>query len=154
MLIFMNSWNHFLRYKWNFSYCFICVYFQFFLRNEDIGKNRVEACLQHLAELNTYVPVAPYSGPLSKDFLLKFKVRMFINPFSEWLCEELVVSEVSRSLPSVLFFLKNELAQYIALVAVTWAAFHSHFQRRKRREKTTTCSFCLTAHRHNLKVLP
>ena len=47
---------------------------QFYLREEDIGKNRAEVSQPHLAELNSYVPVSAYTGPLVEDFLSDFQV--------------------------------------------------------------------------------
>lgn len=47
---------------------------QFFLGLEDVGTNRVTACYQRLAELNTYVPITPATGSLTEDFLKKFRV--------------------------------------------------------------------------------
>jgi ubiquitin-activating enzyme E1 len=35
---------------------------QFFLRREDIGKPRAEACVPRIAELNAYVPVKLLPG--------------------------------------------------------------------------------------------
>jgi len=48
--------------------------FQFFLREEDIGKNRAEVTLPRLAELNSYVPCNCHSGDLNDDFLKQFQV--------------------------------------------------------------------------------
>ncbi|XP_035675707.1 ubiquitin-like modifier-activating enzyme 1 [Branchiostoma floridae] len=47
---------------------------QFFLTEDDVGKNRAEATQQHLAELNNYVPVQSYSGKLSEDYISNFQV--------------------------------------------------------------------------------
>ncbi|XP_015787197.1 ubiquitin-like modifier-activating enzyme 1 [Tetranychus urticae] len=47
---------------------------QFYLTEADIGKNRAEACVNRLAELNNYVPVSAYSEKLNPEFLKKFKV--------------------------------------------------------------------------------
>lgn len=49
-------------------------FFQFYLREEDLGKNRAEVSQTRLAELNSYVPVTAYTGPLSEDFLNNFQV--------------------------------------------------------------------------------
>lgn len=54
------------------SYCFPSL--QFYLREEDIGKNRAEVTQPRLAELNSYVPVTAYTGPLIEDFLSGFQV--------------------------------------------------------------------------------
>ncbi|CAI9743336.1 ubiquitin-like modifier-activating enzyme 1 [Octopus vulgaris] len=47
---------------------------QFFLREEDVGKNRAEVSAPRLAELNNYVPVNCYMGDLNEEFLKKFQV--------------------------------------------------------------------------------
>jgi ubiquitin-activating enzyme E1 len=47
---------------------------QFFLREEDIGRNRAEATCPRLAELNSYVPIATHTGKLTNDFLARFQV--------------------------------------------------------------------------------
>lgn len=48
---------------------------QFFLREEDVGKNRAEVCFPRLAELNIYVDVRPHVKPLTAEFLKKFQVN-------------------------------------------------------------------------------
>lgn len=52
---------------------------QFFLREDDLGKNRAEASCSRLAELNTYVPIAAETGPLTEDFVSKFQVVVLTN---------------------------------------------------------------------------
>nr|CAI9690160.1 unnamed protein product [Rangifer tarandus platyrhynchus] len=52
---------------------------QFYLREEDIGKNRAEASQPRLAELNHYVPVSTYTGALVEDFLSGFQVVVLTN---------------------------------------------------------------------------
>ncbi len=47
---------------------------QFYLREEDLGKNRAEVSQSRLAELNNYVPVTAYTGALTDDYLTKFQV--------------------------------------------------------------------------------
>ena len=47
---------------------------QFYLREEDLGKNRAEVSQTRLAELNSYVPVAAYTGALTEDYLTQFQV--------------------------------------------------------------------------------
>lgn len=51
-----------------------CFLFQFYLREEDLGKNRAEVSQSRLAELNNYVPVTAYTGALTEDCLTKFQV--------------------------------------------------------------------------------
>ncbi|XP_053205486.1 ubiquitin-like modifier-activating enzyme 1 isoform X2 [Panonychus citri] len=47
---------------------------QFYLTEADVGKNRAEACVGRLAELNNYVPVSAYTNKLEPEFLKQFKV--------------------------------------------------------------------------------
>ncbi|XP_053328899.1 ubiquitin-like modifier-activating enzyme 1 [Spea bombifrons] len=64
---------------------------QFYLREDDVGKNRAEVSLPRLAELNTYVPVSAFSGPLSDDFLSGFQVVILTNSSLE---EQLRVGDI------------------------------------------------------------
>ena len=48
---------------------------QFYLTEEDIGKNRAEACKDKLQELNTAVAVAASTADLTDAFLKQFQVR-------------------------------------------------------------------------------
>uniref|UniRef100_A0A8C7XLX2 E1 ubiquitin-activating enzyme n=1 Tax=Oryzias sinensis TaxID=183150 RepID=A0A8C7XLX2_9TELE len=52
---------------------------QFYLREEDLGKNRAEISQLRLAELNNYVPVTAYTGALTEDYLTKFQVVVLTN---------------------------------------------------------------------------
>lgn len=52
---------------------------QFYLRENDLGKNRAEVCHPSLAELNNYVPVSTHTGPLTEDFLIDFQVVVLTN---------------------------------------------------------------------------
>lgn len=47
---------------------------QFYLSEADIGKNRAEASCEQLSELNRYVPTTSYTGPLTEEFLKKYRV--------------------------------------------------------------------------------
>uniref|UniRef100_A0A4W5KET6 THIF-type NAD/FAD binding fold domain-containing protein n=1 Tax=Hucho hucho TaxID=62062 RepID=A0A4W5KET6_9TELE len=49
---------------------------QFYLREEDLGKNRAEVSRTRLAELNSYVPVVAYTGALIDDYLTQFQVKL------------------------------------------------------------------------------
>ena len=51
---------------------------QFFLHEDDIGKNRAEVSCPRLAELNTYVPVSAYTGPLTEEYLSEFRVSFVL----------------------------------------------------------------------------
>ncbi|XP_006004027.1 ubiquitin-like modifier-activating enzyme 1 [Latimeria chalumnae] len=52
---------------------------QFYLREEDLGKNRAEISQLRLAELNTYVPVSAYTGELTDEYILQFQVIVLTN---------------------------------------------------------------------------
>uniref|UniRef100_A0AAZ3QDB8 E1 ubiquitin-activating enzyme n=1 Tax=Oncorhynchus tshawytscha TaxID=74940 RepID=A0AAZ3QDB8_ONCTS len=52
---------------------------QFYLREEDLGKNRAEVSRIRLAELNSYVPVVAYTGVLIDDYLTQFQVVVLTN---------------------------------------------------------------------------
>uniref|UniRef100_A0A8C0QKI7 E1 ubiquitin-activating enzyme n=1 Tax=Chelonoidis abingdonii TaxID=106734 RepID=A0A8C0QKI7_CHEAB len=54
---------------------------QFYLREEDLGKNRAEVSQPRLAELNSYVPVSVHTGALTDDFLSQFQVPGRLGPF-------------------------------------------------------------------------
>ncbi|XP_038220786.1 ubiquitin-like modifier-activating enzyme 1 [Zerene cesonia] len=47
---------------------------QFYLSEATIGQNRAVASCEQLAELNHYVPTTAYTGPLTEEFLQKFRV--------------------------------------------------------------------------------
>ncbi|ESO99442.1 hypothetical protein LOTGIDRAFT_113559 [Lottia gigantea] len=66
---------------------------QFFLREEDLGKNRAEVCTPRLAELNNYVPVIAHTGDLTEDFLKGFQVVTLTNSSHD---EQLRISELCR----------------------------------------------------------
>ncbi|XP_058570974.1 ubiquitin-like modifier-activating enzyme 1 isoform X3 [Neofelis nebulosa] len=67
---------------------------QFYLREEDIGKNRAEVSQPRLAELNSYVPVTTYTGALVEDFLTGFQVVVLTNASLE---DQLQVGEFCHS---------------------------------------------------------
>lgn len=52
---------------------------QFFLREEDVGKNRAEVSQPRLAELNSYVPVTSSTADLDEAFLSQFQVVILTN---------------------------------------------------------------------------
>jgi len=51
-----------------------CVFFQYFITDADVGKNRAEVSAPQVSELNPYVEVSPHTGDLTDDFLMQFKV--------------------------------------------------------------------------------
>uniref|UniRef100_A0A452I3T0 E1 ubiquitin-activating enzyme n=1 Tax=Gopherus agassizii TaxID=38772 RepID=A0A452I3T0_9SAUR len=59
---------------------------QFYLREEDLGKNRAEVSQPRLAELNSYVPVSVHNGALTEEVLSPFQVVVLTNaPLEEQL---------------------------------------------------------------------
>lgn len=56
---------------------------QFYLTEADIGKNRAEASCAQLAELNNYVRTVSHTGPLTEEFLRKFRVVVLTNSDGE-----------------------------------------------------------------------
>lgn len=75
---------------------------QFYLSENDIGRNRAEASQKHLAELNTYVPTKVYTGSLTDDFIKKFRVVVLT---ASSLSEQLRISEITH---------RNDIALIIA----------------------------------------
>ncbi|XP_073208755.1 ubiquitin-like modifier-activating enzyme 7 isoform X1 [Lepidochelys kempii] len=67
---------------------------QFFLSESDVGRNRAVASQQHLAELNSYVPVTAYTRELSESFLAAFQVVVLSNSPLE---EQLRVSDICHA---------------------------------------------------------
>ncbi|XP_067003227.2 ubiquitin-like modifier-activating enzyme 1 [Anabrus simplex] len=67
---------------------------QFYLTEADIGKNRAEACLQQLSELNNYVPTKAYSGHLTEDFIKSFSVVVLTNSTMR---EQLRISDITHA---------------------------------------------------------
>eukprot|EP00795_Rhopilema_esculentum_P000847 gene847-10594_t len=52
---------------------------QFYLSEQDVGKNRAEASIAKLAELNSYVPLSIHKGELTNDVLAKYQVVVLAN---------------------------------------------------------------------------
>eukprot|EP00240_Pyramimonas_obovata_P000304 CAMPEP_0118925072 /NCGR_PEP_ID=MMETSP1169-20130426/2996_1 /TAXON_ID=36882 /ORGANISM="Pyramimonas obovata, Strain CCMP722" /LENGTH=1012 /DNA_ID=CAMNT_0006866271 /DNA_START=199 /DNA_END=3237 /DNA_ORIENTATION=- len=50
---------------------------QFYLKEDDVGKNRAEACAARLQELNTAVNVTVHNEPITEEFLPKFQAVLF-----------------------------------------------------------------------------
>lgn len=67
---------------------------QFYLTENDVGKNRAEVCCQQLSELNTYVPTRAYTGPLTDSFIKGFRVVVLTNSL---LAEQLHVNEITHA---------------------------------------------------------
>jgi ubiquitin-activating enzyme E1 len=75
---------------------------QFYLTESDVGKNRADACLPQLSELNTYVHTKVYTGGLTDDFIKQFRVVVLTNSSLE---EQLRISEITH---------ENDIALIIA----------------------------------------
>lgn len=67
---------------------------QFYLTEDDIGKNRAESSLKQLSELNMYVPTRAHTGPLTDDFIKRFRVVVLTNSS---LTEQLRISEITHA---------------------------------------------------------
>ncbi|KAL1020527.1 hypothetical protein UPYG_G00001240 [Umbra pygmaea] len=67
---------------------------QFYLREDDLGKNRAEVSQTRLAELNSYVPVVSYTGALTDDYMTQFQVVVLTDSPIE---EQQRVGEVCHS---------------------------------------------------------
>ncbi|KAH1011803.1 hypothetical protein HUJ04_001094 [Dendroctonus ponderosae] len=67
---------------------------EFFLSEEDIGKNRAEVVCKKLAELNNYVPTCTHTGTLDADFLKNFRVVVLTNSNRS---EQLRISEITHA---------------------------------------------------------
>ena len=63
---------------------------QFFLRNEDLGKNRAEATLPRLVELNEYVSTTCTTEPVSTALVSKYNVVVLTDSSRE---EQLSIGE-------------------------------------------------------------
>uniref|UniRef100_A0A670HU54 Ubiquitin like modifier activating enzyme 7 n=1 Tax=Podarcis muralis TaxID=64176 RepID=A0A670HU54_PODMU len=67
---------------------------QFYLSENDVGKNRALVSQCHLAELNAHVPVYAYTNELSESFLSTFQVVVLSNSPLE---EQLRISDFCHS---------------------------------------------------------
>lgn len=66
---------------------------QFYLSENDIGKNRAEVSCPKLAELNSYVPVKVYTDVLSESYIKQFKVVVLTETTLD---EQLRISEITH----------------------------------------------------------
>ncbi|KAL4149161.1 hypothetical protein QTP88_003164 [Uroleucon formosanum] len=75
----------------------VCTYSdlssQFYLTENDIGKNRADISCPKLGELNSYVPVKSYTGILSESYLKQFKVVVLTETTLD---EQLRISEITH----------------------------------------------------------
>ncbi|XP_034028416.1 ubiquitin-like modifier-activating enzyme 1 [Thalassophryne amazonica] len=67
---------------------------QFYLWEEDLGKNRAEVTQPRLAELNSYVSVNAYTGELTEDYLTQFQMVVLTN---STLDEQIQIGEFCHS---------------------------------------------------------
>ncbi|XP_074598481.1 ubiquitin-like activating enzyme 1 [Brevipalpus obovatus] len=67
---------------------------QFYFTEADVGKNRAEACINRLSELNGYVPVTSYTGPLSMEYLRKFRAVVLTESSFD---QQLAISEFTHA---------------------------------------------------------
>ncbi|XP_049960406.1 ubiquitin-like modifier-activating enzyme 1 [Schistocerca serialis cubense] len=78
---------------------------QFYLSEASLGKNRAEASLKQLSELNNYVRTQAYTGPLTEDFLKQFRVIVLTN---SKLDEQLRIAETARAFNIALIIADNK----------------------------------------------
>jgi molybdopterin/thiamine biosynthesis adenylyltransferase len=58
---------------------FLNSFFQFFLREDDVGKSRAEATVGRLAELNAYVPVRNLGGAAGQELSVELIKGFQVN---------------------------------------------------------------------------
>lgn len=66
---------------------------QFYLNDNDIGKNRAKSCCQKLSELNNYVPTHIYDGILDEESLKKYEIIVLTETTLD---EQLRISDIIR----------------------------------------------------------
>ena len=66
------------------------IHFQFFLREADLGKNRAEASLPRLVELNEYVSTTCTTEPVSTELVAKYNVVVLTDSSRE---EQLLIGD-------------------------------------------------------------
>lgn len=67
---------------------------QFYLKEEDIGKNRALVSLPMLAELNSYVLCNAVTDPIDEEFIKRFRVIVLTEKTRE---EQLLISEIAHN---------------------------------------------------------
>lgn len=67
---------------------------QFYLSEDDIGKNRAEACFEKLADLNSYVLCRVYTGTLDEEIIKQYRVIVLTNSS---LKEQLRISKITHA---------------------------------------------------------
>lgn len=66
---------------------------QFYLEENDVGKNRAEACFEKLADLNSYVQCRVYTGKLDDVIIKQYRVIVLTNSSLE---EQLRISKITH----------------------------------------------------------
>lgn len=66
---------------------------QFYLSDNDIGKNRATSCCQKLSELNNYVPTRIHDGTLDEETLKKYEIIVLTETTLD---EQLRISDITR----------------------------------------------------------
>lgn len=67
---------------------------QFYLSEEDIGKNRAEACFEKLADLNSYVMCRVYTGALDEEIIKQYRVIVLTNSSLD---DQLRISKITHA---------------------------------------------------------
>lgn len=67
---------------------------QFYLEENDLGKNRAEACFEKLADLNSYVQCRVYTGQLDDEIIKQYRVIVLTNCPLE---EQLRISKITHT---------------------------------------------------------
>jgi ubiquitin-activating enzyme E1 len=93
---------------------------QFFLREEDLNKNRAEATCPRLAELNSYVPVSFATEKLTTNYLDSFQVVVLTNSS---LTEQLMLGDYchEKGIYFIVADTRGCLGKYsVTLVRILW----------------------------------
>ncbi|MGH0152907.1 UNVERIFIED_CONTAM: hypothetical protein FKN15_032581 [Acipenser sinensis] len=88
---------------------------QFYLREEDLGKNRAETTQPRLAELNSYVSVSAFTGALTEEYLQQF--QFYLRE------EDLGKNRAETTQPRL-----AELNSYVSVSAFTGALTEEYLQ--------------------------
>lgn len=67
---------------------------QFYLTEDDIGKNRAEACFEKLADLNSYVMCRVYTGTLDDEIIKQYRVIVLTESSLD---EQLRISKITHA---------------------------------------------------------
>lgn len=77
---------------------------QFYLSENDVGKNRATMSVKHLMELNSYVKVDASTATLTDEFLKKYQIVILTNPSQD---EQERISRIVRSHNNYFIIAKN-----------------------------------------------